>query len=163
MCRRVKSSVCVWCQKQRHSVHSAFRESVMEAGRLPPFLPKHFDVLFIRGGKASGVFNSTTTATAAEISAWFFLGERGGTFVLEIMCRGMCVLWFISLNKLQIAQRQLLQTKGLERQKYSRNNNIPCDTQGNKWLILVLFCERFDIIVIKIAEDVIQNNYMPMK
>lgn len=42
-----------------------------DAGRVAaPFLPEHFDVLFIRGGEASGVFNSTTAATAAEISAY---------------------------------------------------------------------------------------------
>lgn len=97
--RRVKTSVrfvYVWCPKQRHSVHSAFRESVMQAGwqPSPPSLLKHFNVLFIRGGKASGVFNLTTTATAAEISVCFFSSApqtSGGTFcfrnnVLENVC-----------------------------------------------------------------------------
>lgn len=89
--------LCVFVvSKQRHSVHSAFRESVMQARRQPPFsiLLKHFNVLFIRGGKASGVFNSTTTATAAEISVCFFSSapDERGTFVLEIMCWKMSVL-----------------------------------------------------------------------
>ena len=119
-CWRVKTTVCycvcmcvfVGGVKARDSVHSASRGSVMQAA---PFLPKHFDVLFIRGGKASGVFNSTTTATAAEISACFFfpssaaLTSKGGTFVLEIThWKKMSVLWFISLNKPQIARQQLL-------------------------------------------------------
>lgn len=42
-----------------------------EAGReAGPFLPKHSDVLFIRGGKASSVFNLATTLTAAGITAF---------------------------------------------------------------------------------------------
>lgn len=62
--------------QQRHSVHSAFRESVMQAGKQPPSLLKRSDVLFIRGGKASSVFNLATTATAAEITACSFLSPR---------------------------------------------------------------------------------------
>ena len=77
-CQRVKTSVCVCVcvvSKQRHSVHSAFRGKCGAGREAAPFLLKHFDVLFIRGGEASGVFNSATTATAAEISACFFLSS----------------------------------------------------------------------------------------
>lgn len=82
-CRRVKTSACVCvcvCLRCQSSVHSAFRESVMQAGYAAPFLLKHFNVLFIRGGKASGVFNSTTTATAAEISAFSSAPDERGNF-----------------------------------------------------------------------------------
>lgn len=75
---RVSVFVCVCGVRAVSVVHSG--ESVMQAGYAAPFLLKHFDVLFIRGGKASGVFNSTTTATAAEISAFSSAPDEQGNF-----------------------------------------------------------------------------------
>lgn len=90
--------------------------------------------------------------------------SKGGTFALEITHwkKKTSVLWFISLNKPQIARRQLLRRyldyrtnkRGME-EKTGKKNIVPGDIQSNKWLIWALSCKQFDIIVIEIAEDVI--------
>lgn len=71
---RVETGACTCAvAKQRHGVHS-----VMQTQR------QHFNVLFIRGGKASGVFNSTTATTAAKLLACLFFGPRwAGNFHLR--------------------------------------------------------------------------------
>lgn len=74
----MKSNECLWCQVETQCPQCIQGKS--DAGReADPVLLKHFYVLFIRGGKASGVFNSTTTtAPAAEISGYslFFNLQR---------------------------------------------------------------------------------------
>lgn len=102
--------LCVFgVSKQRHSVHSAFRESVMQAGRQPPF-SWSTSMFYLSGVAKQAVCLTQQQPQQQQKSQRAFSSapDERGTFVLEIMCWKMSVLWFISLNKLQIAQWQLL-------------------------------------------------------
>ena len=73
-------------------------------------------------------------------------------------------MWLICLNRSQIAQWQLPRCERQHRANkeasrkdkvlfFFRDNRVPGDIQGNKWLIQASSCKQFDLIVVKIAED----------
>lgn len=109
-CQRVKTSVCTCAMsKQRHSVHSAFRESVMKTERQLPF-SWSTSMFYLSGVAKQAVCLTQQQLQQQQKSqhAFSLAPDERGTFVLEIMWWKMSVLWFISLNKLQIAKWQLL-------------------------------------------------------